>query len=113
MTHINVDLLNSYVTVVHLRFIKGTYFYGIKQKLEIAVFPLYLLFIYDSKMAMKRQYQQTVLLKVIMYIIITHESLGLKFPLWLNGKRFDVFKNVYKKTPFRYYGFSIVIETFL
>ena len=56
---------------------------------------------------MKRQCQQTVLLKIIMYMIITHMSLGLKFLLCLNEKYFD-----FKKKPFRYYGFSIAIETF-
>ena len=42
-----------------------------------------------------------------MYMIITHMSLGLKFLLCLNEKYFDL-----KKKPFRYYGFSIAIETF-
>ena len=44
-------------------------------------------------MRMKRQCQQTVLLKIIMYMIITHMSLGLKFLLCLNEKCFD-----FKKT---------------
>ena len=47
--------------------------------------------------------KKTVLLKII-YIM----TLRLKFLLWLNGKLFD-----FKKTSFRYYGFSVVINVFL
>ena len=35
-------------------------------------------------------------------------TFGLKFLLWLNGKLFD-----FKKTSFRYYGFSVAINVFL
>ena len=48
-------------------------------------------------------YQQTVLLKII-YI----KTLESKFLLWLNGILFD-----FKKTSFRCYGFSVVINVWL
>ena len=73
---------------------KHLFSWGKTEKLEIAVFTIYsLLFIYASKMRMKRQCQQTVLLKIIMYMIITHMSLGLKFLLCLNEKYFNFKKN--------------------
>ena len=31
-THINFNILNSYITVIYLRLIKNTYFYAVKQK---------------------------------------------------------------------------------
>ena len=41
-----------------------------------------------------------------MYMITVHMNLGLKFLSCINGKCFN-----FKKNPFRYYGFSIAIDT--
>ena len=34
MTHIGFVIINSHVTVIYLRFIKNTYFYAVKRKIE-------------------------------------------------------------------------------
>ena len=47
----------------------------------------------------------------VMSMIVIHMSLGLTFLLWLNVKCLN-FKIKTNKT-FRYYGFSVAIDTFL
>ena len=47
----------------------------------------------------------------VMSMIVIHMSLGLTFLLWLNVKCLN-FKIETNKT-FRYYGFSVAIDTFL
>ena len=62
MTHKTFAIISSHVTFVHLRFIKSTRFYRIKQSLEIPILPIYLLFIYTGKIPKKRQDQSIALL---------------------------------------------------
>ena len=111
MIHVKFVILNSHVRFK--TFQKHLFLWGKTDKLEMAVFSIICTWIWNTDfsskktaniMTTKKRYQQKVLSKIIMcmiilimYIIITHMNLVFKFIL------------CQKKKPYRYYGFLIAI----